>query len=60
MVSHREAVELVLKFNEVTDSDQELESNERKLRANDYIQDRGLLKRGAVDNLSHLDFFGDC
>jgi hypothetical protein len=60
MVSHREARELVLKFNEVTDAALELESNERKLRANDYIQDRGLLKRGAVDNLSHVDFFGDC
>jgi len=60
MVSHQEAKELVLKFNEVTDTALELESNEHKLRANDYIQDRGLLQRGAVDNLSHLDFFGDC
>ena len=60
MVSHKEAIDLALKFNEVTDTSQELESNERKLRANDYIQDRGILKRGAVDNMSHLDFFGDC
>jgi len=60
MVSHREAIELALQFNEVTDAAFELESNERKLRANDYIQDRGLLQRGAVDNLCHLDFFGDC
>ena len=60
MVSHREAIELALKFDEVTDTALELESNERKLRANDYIQDRGLLQRGAVDNLSHVDFFGDC
>jgi len=60
MVSHQEAIELALKFNEVTDPARELESNEQKLRANDYIQDRGLLQRGAVDNLSHLDFFGDC
>lgn len=60
MVSHQEAKELVLKFNEVTDTALELKSNEEKLRANDYIQDRGLLQRGAVDNLSHLDFFGEC
>lgn len=60
MVSHQEAKDLVLKFNEVTDTALELQSNELKLRANDYIQDRGLLQRGAVDNLSHLDFFGEC
>lgn len=59
MVSHREAIDLVLKFDEFTDTALELESNEQKLRANDYIQDRGLLQRGAVDNLSHVDFFGD-
>jgi hypothetical protein len=54
-VSHREAIELALKFDEVTDTALELETNEQKLRANDYIQDRGLLQRGAVDNLSHVD-----
>ena len=47
-VSHREAIELALKFDEVTDTALELETNEQKLRANDYIQDRGLLQRGAV------------
>jgi hypothetical protein len=48
MVSHQEAKELVLKFNEVTDTALELEQNEHKLRANDYIQDRGLLQRGGL------------
>jgi hypothetical protein len=60
MGSHREALENALKFNEVTDTALELESNERRLRANNYVQDRGLVRRGVVDNLSHLDFFGDC
>lgn len=60
MGSHGEATERALKFNEVTDTALELESNERKLRANDYVQDRGIFQRGAADNLNHVDFFGGC
>jgi hypothetical protein len=60
MSSHGEAKERALKFNEATDTALELESNERKLRANDYVQDRGIFQRGAADNLNHLDFFGEC
>jgi hypothetical protein len=60
MGSHREAIENALKFNEVTDTALELESNERRLRANKYVQDRGIVRRGVADNLNHQDFFGDC
>lgn len=59
MVSHAEAAARALKFDEVTDLLAETHSNERRLRANDFAQDRGIFKRGAADNLNHIDFFGD-
>jgi hypothetical protein len=60
MGSHQQAIQNILQFNEVTDTTQELESNERRLRANNYVQDRGIVRRGMADNLNHQDFFGEC
>jgi len=59
MVDHAEAAAQALAFDEAIDELAETLSNERTLLANDFSQDRGIFKRGAGDNLSHVDFFGE-
>jgi len=58
MVNHTLAAKNASAVERATDLSTELSSNEQTLLANDYPQDRGIFKRGAIDNLNHIDFFG--